>query len=75
MISLTMAFWASSYSSLLLVYSSFRELSLLQTWGEEKGGIKNPRGQARQLMNREGSSRSDPPTCDTDLFVKRTPFF
>lgn len=30
MISLTMAFWASSYSSLLLVYSSFRELSLLQ---------------------------------------------
>lgn len=31
MISLTMAFWASSYSALLLVYSSFIELSLLQT--------------------------------------------
>ena len=29
-ISLTMAFWASSYSVLFLVYSSLREVSLLQ---------------------------------------------
>lgn len=35
-ISLTIAFWASSYSSLFLVYSSFRELSLLQTREGEK---------------------------------------
>ena len=36
MISLTMAFCASSYSSLFLEYSSFTELSLLQTCEREQ---------------------------------------
>lgn len=53
MISLTMAFWASSYSSLLLVYFSFRELSLLQAnihRRESSDGKKTPQKNEQRFV-------------------------